>query len=166
VRGHVVCSKITFGGDAFYYEEEYDTWGSTLSQHFGKCVPERMAWNPLSVNSIFLGVRASDLITFWSIRCISNETSEILSTRLLSRLLFVSYRFVTDRVTQEIFRWFIPVVCELQISNDKVGEVKHKKTLLRYRSQKKDNMFRPFYYNAIIRSDMENWRGITMLYGT
>jgi hypothetical protein len=27
---------------------------------------------------------------------------------------------------------------------------------LRYRSQKKDNMFRPFYYKAIIRSDMEN----------
>jgi hypothetical protein len=30
------------------------------------------------------------------------------------------------------------------ISIDKVGKSKHKKTLLRYRRQKKDNMFRPF----------------------
>jgi hypothetical protein len=52
------------------------------------------------------------------------------------------------------------------ISIDKVRKSKHNKTLLRYRSQNKDNMFRPFYYKAIIRSDMENKRGITMLYGT
>jgi len=42
------------------------------------------------------------------------------------------------------------------ISIDKVGKSKHNKTLLRYRSQKKDNMFRPLYYKAIIRSDMGN----------
>ena len=42
------------------------------------------------------------------------------------------------------------------ISNDKVGKSKHNKTLLRYRSQKKDSMFRPFYYKATIRSDVEN----------
>jgi hypothetical protein len=44
----------------------------------------------------------------------------------------------------------------IQISIDKVGKSKHNKTLLRHRSQKKDNMFRPLYYKAIIRSDMEN----------
>jgi hypothetical protein len=42
------------------------------------------------------------------------------------------------------------------ISIDKVGKSKHNKSLLRYRSQKIDNMFQPFYYKAIIRSDMEN----------
>ena len=42
------------------------------------------------------------------------------------------------------------------ISIDKVGKSKHNKTLLRYKSQKNDNMFRPFYFKAIIRSDMEN----------
>jgi hypothetical protein len=42
------------------------------------------------------------------------------------------------------------------ISIDKVGKSKHNKTLLRCRSQKKDNMFRLFYYKAIIRSDIEN----------
>jgi hypothetical protein len=46
----------------------------------------------------------------------------------------------------------------LYISIDKVGKSKHNNILLRYRrrSHKKDNMFRPFYYNAIIMSDMEN----------
>jgi hypothetical protein len=57
---------------------------------------------------------------------------------------------------QLIFRWFILVVCKLQISIDKVGKSKHKKILLGYRSQKKENMFQPFYYKAITRSDMEN----------
>ena len=41
------------------------------------------------------------------------------------------------------------------ISVDKVAKSKHNKTLLRYRSQKKDNMFRPFYCKAIIKSDVE-----------
>jgi hypothetical protein len=40
------------------------------------------------------------------------------------------------------------------ISIDKVGKSKHNKTFLRYRNQKKDNMFRPFYYKAIISSDL------------
>ena len=48
------------------------------------------------------------------------------------------------------------------ISIDKVGKSKHDKTLLRYRSQNKDNMFRPFYCKAVIKSDMENKRVITM----
>jgi hypothetical protein len=49
-----------------------------------------------------------------------------------------------------------PLCAKYNISIDKVGKAKHNKTLLRYRSQKKDNMFRPFYYKAIIMSDMEN----------
>jgi hypothetical protein len=49
-----------------------------------------------------------------------------------------------------------PLCANYTISIDKVGKSKHNKTLLRYRSQKKDNMFQPFYYKAIIRSDMEN----------
>jgi hypothetical protein len=61
-----------------------------------------------------------------------------------------------DKAHRLFFRRFIPVVWELQISIEKVGKSKHNRTLLRYRSQKKVNMFRPFYYKAIIRSDMEN----------
>ena len=62
----------------------------------------------------------------------------------------------TERKRCGIFRWFIPVVCELQISIDKVYKSKHNKTLLRHRSQKKGDMFRPFYCKAIIRSDMDS----------
>jgi hypothetical protein len=49
-----------------------------------------------------------------------------------------------------------PLCANYNISIDKVDKTKHNKTLLRYRSQKKYNMFPPFYYKAIIRSDMEN----------
>jgi hypothetical protein len=35
-----------------------------------------------------------------------------------------------------IFRWFIPVVCDYNISIDKVGKSKHNKTLYRYKESK------------------------------
>jgi len=35
-----------------------------------------------------------------------------------------------------IFRWFIPIVCNCNITFDKVGKSKHDKTLLRYKESK------------------------------
>ena len=57
----------------------------------------------------------------------------------------------TDEV---FFRWFIPIVCDHNWY--KVGKSKHNKTYWGVRSQKIDNMFRPFFYEAIIKSDMVN----------
>jgi hypothetical protein len=41
-----------------------------------------------------------------------------------------------------------------------VGKSKHNKTLLRYRSQKKDNMFLPFEILSIYRSLSNGYRNI------
>ena len=37
---------------------------------------------------------------------------------------------------QSIFRWFIPIVCDYNITIDKVGKSKHNKTLFRYKESK------------------------------
>jgi hypothetical protein len=39
-------------------------------------------------------------------------------------------------MTCAVFRWFVPVVCDYNISVDKVGKSKHNKTLLRYKESK------------------------------
>jgi predicted nucleic acid-binding Zn ribbon protein len=60
-----------------------------------------------------------------------------------------------------IFRWFILVVCDYNISIDKVGKSKHNKTLLRY-EESRDRHVSALFYKAIIRSDMENFEVISL----
>jgi hypothetical protein len=57
----------------------------------------------------------------------------------------------------QTFRWFTPVVCDYNISIDKVGQSKHDKTLLRYKESKdRQHVSALFFYKAIISSDMVN----------
>ena len=48
----------------------------------------------------------------------------------------VNYLKINIKVQNRVFRWFIPVVCDYNISVDKVGKSKHNKTILRYKESK------------------------------
>jgi len=56
-----------------------------------------------------------------------------------------------------IFMWFIPIVCDYNITIDKVGKLKQNKSLLRYKESKdRQHVSAILFYKANIKSDMMN----------
>jgi len=53
--------------------------------------------------------------------------------------------------------WFIPIVCDYNITIDKVGKLKQNKSLLRYKESKdRQHVSAILFYKANIKSDMMN----------